>query len=709
EAIAMVYPPSYTGISPYTLKNSFFLNVPEGSSVKYTFDFTDNIESVKTSYGNVSYLGRRLIYEKIITNDIVEDIIVKPVASSKKVIKININAIKDNPPFARIVSPKSGVYAGEISRIPIIYEYEDDYKVVAAELFIVNEYVNLSKKLKAPVKKAFDEEFIELGTLKGEYVDIYIAIKDDVNPIVYSDKVRINIISKDSVFRKQFEDIKRIEDKVMELLSDEIEVEKYINDMNFQEAFRKQQSLDLKYADFVDTIEKGNFNMPFMNDILNSIKNIKDIDSKELLESISRNDFIKSKEQISDIITQLEKMTHNLTNIKKEFNLSKMLEDVSDAKKLASSISVSNDLEEIKELVKKIFDRFNSVMEKIKNMPALLPEDFVNRYDAAKLDFSQAMNKMNELMSALSSGNLERIKELANELLNELENLEKSLSSIAQPTMELSHILNRINDIIAKEKTIADDTYKLKKDFASSYKEKLLKMQSSTYEDFKKIVKTQKEQEVKSSMLKTIEFIKTENFTTAKNEVETILERLKDYKYRNFYVKELEVYELLNSSVSYAAKLKAPYLNNLSMKQHEIMKDTLRLKNEVEDVFSKAILPPDIHTRLKRAANYMDSASKFLKIGNIDKAYQDELNALKELIEASKRNYSAASGSMGGAVGATSRPGFYGIRIDEVKFPRKEDYKKPYQLRDEILNSLKERKPEESKEFIEKYFEELIR
>jgi hypothetical protein len=424
-----IIPPSYTGVKPFSLKNTGDIQAPEGSIAVWKFK-TEHIDHIKLKLGEkwlmaekyINGFGLRSSLENITNYSIITQNNNSPIVDSQK---YNLSLTPDAHPMITVNEFNDSIheikyYAGDVS---------DDYGI--SVLYFILNYNGRNEKFRVNIPPGKNSSF-NFSTHKlfekypkGAEINYYFEVYDN-------DQVHGPKSSRSSSFSLKKLSVKELE-KVVD--NNATEIQNQIA-KSLQDAKQFQKDLDLVKKKMLEK-DKMDFNdKKLIEDLLKKQEELqkKLENSKEDIKRNfdKKNELNKQEQSLLDQQEQLEEIIEQMKNPELKDLLQKIndLLEKQDKKELLQNI---NQMDNKSEKMEKNFDRLLNLYKNLDYKQKL--NDMIDKLDA----MSKEQKKL-----ALESEMQKNTKEAQKALNQEMKEVQKKMD-------ELTKLNNEVNKTDKKE------------------------------------------------------------------------------------------------------------------------------------------------------------------------------------------------------------------------------------------------------------------
>jgi hypothetical protein len=810
-----VTPPAYTGIKSFNIKSFVETKFLQGSNIKFICETNKDISQVFMNINNnkiklfINEKDKRKFYGSFVadnTTDLWFELYDEEGLHNYDNFKYKINVVEDKPPEIEIISPQNDIVVMLNSIVPIVYSVKDDISVDKVELVykIQNKTGLYTIKVKKYIDKtleSIDDFMFDLSKIKLNYGDVivyHLVVYD--NDVLHgyksdiTDEYKIEIFSYEQQHQSIQKEIQQFIDKTSIVLEKEIELydnlskltTQQINEINdlvkknrqISKEFENLNSmlnslLDKMSTDPYTSVDTYTEFKSLNSDLNNIINNV----NPEFLNNLQKQNLAYASKLQQQIIDFLERATMLSEEIMKKQNMENIVSSINDAssdtkqlldtlKGLSNKLS-KEDMTKLENLLNEIADKLKKISELLNNMPQKLPQEFVNSREIKNLDFISPMQSIQNILNAISKGDIDTALELAQQLLNQLSSLTKNISETSSELLNLSNsflkeqidkLANKLDNLINKQEEIYQDTkkiddYRIQQVF--SYQEKMM-------EYIKEKIKDVLQQINNLLSYQSLKFITNyylfyNNSLLTSGKLNAILSEIemKQLVHTSMLIKEsvsiwqqnssiiekqqnvdqeiskltkqielalIELDKLINKepSIEYPKNI-IDKNTNLYNKQNMLADETENFIKDLKQLGRKSfIINSEDVTLAIQAQNEMVSSAGSLNNKKFSDAVQYQNQALNYLLSL-KNNLSSKQELIqqvmqktGQSMGSTlqfknTSGGKTGVLTGRVLLPSVKDYVPPKELREDIIKSLSEKYPEELQKFVEDYYKMLLK
>lgn len=369
----------------------------------------------------------------------------------------SIVTVSDELPEISILAPAIDMIVSCDSEFKFVYEIKDDFGI--SEVYLIyskgeESSRRLLKKFSSPEKRKildYEWKLKELNLKPQDLISYYLEVFD--NDTILGPKIGISQTYYLEVFsyEKEHEEIKLLEEhfrnQLLQILGDQIE-----NHESLRSSLSKDDVLSEKDRDIakieenqVKIREDTTYLIDFLGKLLprmeedllsdfqayleysNMKKNLDYLNKNEMKDTVGelkqRN--LQSAYELQErIITELEKMSLLSQDLLQYQKMKDLLSSTQEL--LDSQMDFTRFLEEIKdkkgewdklvEKLKMISNMMKEVQGVLSQLPARLPEEFINEEGVKKIDFGEINDLMRKLEESIMEGNLDNALLYANNL-----------------------------------------------------------------------------------------------------------------------------------------------------------------------------------------------------------------------------------------------------------------------------------------------------
>lgn len=691
------------------------IEVIEGSLITFYFLTESNIAEIGAELKNLFSQNKKNEYLKKEKNTFVYSYMPKGKEEItfyfdfKDGKKINfassiIQTLKDNPPECEIINYTSEVKLTPETLYQMNYYAQDDIgikkiSILKETLEGINEFL-IENFSVYPTRKTGYYLISPLELKNKQKLNLQLKVEDLKKQICLSKKITISFNDKLETHYKNIQDIYKYTEKINELeniLKNET--------LNLPQIRKNFENLEFKGQEIIKEIQDDLYfeNWNKIN-IRNSINKIQEISKKKF------NDFMENKISKEEILSELSSARENLLNSLKLENISTISQSLNPIdtsfEKINDILNKENitkqEIEQLKQEIANILNEINDLAKAFKNLNETkdIKEKIFN------IPLQEIEKNAISLNEALEKGNLKDAKEYLKKMAD---SLKRSLSAMKEfkeyvylqskfnlMKKELEAINNRWEKIYEDEKLEFEENSRFSEDFYSKFEEKrkntaeklikeLFELENTTLTATQKQLIKQNISELKALTTSLTLIPSNENIQIA-----NINQSLKVFsKYESFWEEKEKDFFKIHATA-----------------QEKILEEAKLLEKDIEKNFfdEKAISKLNLAiTEMENAKNYLldfdiiNTISSQLKALNYLKQGQQELqNNINEFLnsfqESSKSIYSP-----------------YGTSGNYVKIPGKDEYIPPELLRKEVIKTLTEDIPSETKEILNQYYRNITK
>jgi len=397
-----------------------------------------------------------------------------------------VEAAEDTPPGAYILSPGEDIVINEsFSGIDIAWLAEDDFGIKEVFFFC-------SKNGGPPEKTKIFDGYSRAARGKRHWKLSQVMVADDVTEYwiaaldasgTRGESRRFTITLKDflATHRKNLKEEEAVKEKVFAVYQKQAELNAGRAKLAEPEIMRRQREIEnnlLSLAgdagDCASRAEKDPLYSSYytseyrgMQKALDGLAASASRAQNELKKGAKTESFV-TQDEIESGLEKLSAFSEDLFKRSSMDNLGSIgRESAEIARKLDNFLESSPDAEklaELAELTERIEKLMRELAETVKNMPANLPEEFVNSDSVKSMDFNSVQDAVSGLKDALFSGDLTSAIERAKDLIENLSRLRKSFeqaaSSVEPVSMGQGEKDGALAGIIEEEESIISSTEK---------------------------------------------------------------------------------------------------------------------------------------------------------------------------------------------------------------------------------------------------------
>ncbi len=685
-----------------------------------------------------------------------------------------IDVLKDLPPKIDIISPAQDLLLSGDETIPIIYSFEDDFGVSSLKLVYKSGDSQNEIPLKFDRKKGGLGEhlwgFGRISAKPGDTIKYYLSATDGNGSEGFSKTFVFEIATYEKNHKNIMRELDKFSNEVLRILSEQIAAREKLRSQKtppwegIKEAQKKiLDSVRNASGGLKETLKKM-LEDPFFDGYLMSEyrgmeETLNYLERKPLSGAVNfaeKQDAHGVESNQTEAISLLEKLSLLSQDVMKHQNLSDLESKFADMEKkfdLAFENIKEHSAQELMAQMEEISEIMKEIENLIRDMPQILPEEFINSSALKNMDFKTAQDAASAIKDALMKSNFEEAKKIMENLKDELKKMRDAMRKAAENLAiksapreisgQLSDLSRKMKEIIKKQ----EELYTLTSKHEDS---RLKKVFSAQKKLLKELAVRQKELNRKADLLKVnipgiaqsqplMERIygefssgKVHNSQKYLQDVLTNLSNIKEVLLMDAKEPKKDDILALNEILSGEKEIleilrKTPATEFSQSEQNEmnaVSKRQSSLRDELNDVrknLSKitaatAAIPYQILSNMSSASAEMGASSENLSRYDTFKSLENQKNAI-DLLSNLLSDMESASASMG-AMSYGQKPvpslrprgpgGIYGVRLGKVELPGADEFKVPQEFRSEILKALQEKYPEEYEKLIQKYYRKLI-
>ncbi len=347
-----------------------------------------------------------------------------------EVFNVQINIIKDNPPFIRIIYPTSEVKITDISMFPLSFEIEDDIGISSYSIQIDKNEI-ISKQISSNYIK--DSMMITLkNMLPNDTLILYVKAKDVGGKVGISNPIIIYMPPLEELFKDISKTTDFIDEETGELQKRQEEIKEKIEKMiekgnitekdtrELKNVLEEQKSLIENLENLIDFAK--NLNSPEVMKEIDRIKELLDEIKMDLLKTMTENP-PKDISELMEMKIEQEKLLNMLEITRKSLEMIKRISEINRA---------IAELEDIKEKQQAIIDSFPEANSSDKqgdiqkNTESLIDKNIKSdieelREVAEVMKNMDITEKMNLLKESMKNNKIDKM--LSNKIMSDLNNL----------------------------------------------------------------------------------------------------------------------------------------------------------------------------------------------------------------------------------------------------------------------------------------------
>lgn len=346
------------------------------------------------------------------------------------VFNVQVNIIKDKPPFIRIISPTLEVRITDIPMFPLSFEVEDDIGISSYSIQIDNEEI-INKRVSSSYVR--DSTIITLrNMLPNDTLTLYIKAKDVGGKIGISNPIIIYMPPLEELFKDISKTTDFIDEEAEELQKSQEEIKEKIERMIAKGNLTEKDTKELKKVleqqkSLIENLENlinfaKNLNSPEIMKEMERIKELLDDIKIDLLKTMTENP-LKDITELMEMKIEQEKLLNMLELTRKSLEMIKKISEINRA---------VAELESIKDKQQEVLDSFpetNSAEKEgeikkdaesfiDKNIESNITELKETAQVMKDMNITEDMNTLKELMK-----NNKMDKMLSNKIMADLNNL----------------------------------------------------------------------------------------------------------------------------------------------------------------------------------------------------------------------------------------------------------------------------------------------
>ena len=620
-------------------------------------------------------------------------------------IKHKIRIVKDEKPKINMIFPNEEMSVLPQSTVNIIYEFLDDFGVNEVNLVLENK----GKEEKRRIFKDHANKKTGSGTYELDIATCNIKLGGELE--IYLEAFDNDTIDgpKRGVSQKVRLFLPGLEDYLKE--ADPMDLEQFL------ELERKVSEFNSKNEDF----------------------------EKQLKEYAAQNDpdlarMLGDLEMLQDNLAKIaEKLVESVTEVSPE-ELKELSKNTLDMGKLAELMKklkeaiAKGDKAEAMRLAKELSKELSAFNESLKNM---LAQSGLGKTAKTMKNAGQMKNSLEEMLkrekeiysgtSEEASASLEKLLKEQEETVNLIIKKQQeavNASGLAARAMEKKQFFNSLAyPVKISENIMKDILEKFKKGVFSDASNDLAQAVNNVNgvnEIYKQAESFLQQKALEFEKLKTQdgERLKVEN----KENLDTV--NSSSLNLRKAGEIEKEILDLLQKQKKKPSPSggtgggSGDKAGGLKEKQDKNISELDKLKKELEKASKDGFPSSMFDENGSKAGESMKNASNALGEGDSYSAMPEEQDAINRL-EAMKNNMDSLMQGQGGSGGGPmllssggKKPGSRSSRGRQTRYhklPEKKDYKPPKEFREDIMDSMKDQKPQKYKDDIEEYYRKLLR
>jgi hypothetical protein len=756
-------PPAYTRL-PRTVKEQGHIEALKGTVVNLEAWATKTVKEAKLILNQKEQLylsveGDRLNGNLLVFNPGTYSISIKDELGFENLnpVRYRIHLIPDKYPEGEIISPAEDLELSASEILPVFYTSRDDFGVTAIRLIYqvrgTERFINLKSSNDSGFSgpERFDWDLTSLALIPGERVAYRLEVWDNDSisgpKAGYSRTFTLHMRDETDRNRREAERAQEIADALLDLLADQLEDLKD----------RKALSEDItKIMETVDTHLEWLGTEKIERFDLESLKrNLATLNRR--IDTLPRETITQEMERLALLAEDIVKKTrmHAVEALTREIrNRQRHLIDAMRDHK--GSLTPEARQAMLKEL-DKLKDLISQVMEALSRMATQLPDEFINSPELSGLDFQDLFKDIEEIQEKLMAQDLEGALEAAQRLLQTLSDMMTAMANAgAQASMggsdrlqsEMSRQAGELEKILAEQKEILAGTESVDREMKRLMEvesEKRINELTSRMKAIMEQLHRMLPSEEKDSVTAMERLLAERQIEMLSQLAESLEKELGESPNRRSDVRHL-IDELMRLTRALTPDQKEVMTQDsrekfpgLSSRQGKLQERTKEL-GETLEMLSQLFpgMDTEIINDLKAAAGSMGNASGKLKGEDASGAIPPEQEALRHLARSQQAMQQMAQQAMrmqanrwaypwgydpraGWYYGPWSpmptlpqpdvrRPlerGYTGIDKEEYDPPAKDAYKAPRNLREKVMEALKEDIPSQYRREVERYFRGL--
>jgi hypothetical protein len=381
-------------------------------------------------------------------------------------VSYEIRVVPDKFPEAEIIQPSRDMEIAGDEVFPIVYSAHDDFGLTAVSLVYERKGEERRISLMTPVDlrsvgpETFKWDLSGLALLPGERVTLRIEVEDNdaiSGPKKASSRsVVLSVWDERASASKEGADAQRLVDALLALLADHLEEKERPEAM----PGRIQEILTLVggYLHAIgDRAER--FDLEAFSRNLASLK-----------ERVTAEPRDKTTQEIERLVLLAEDIAKGVRMTEVEATAREIRNrqrQLIDAFRDLKGPPTKENLRRIAEQLKKLEDLLRSVMDALGKLATRLPDEFINSQELSSLDFRDMFGDLAEMYKKLAEGDVPGALEAAQTLLQNLQEMMAALGradaqASASPSdrrqSEMSRQASELDKILAEQKEIYSDT-----------------------------------------------------------------------------------------------------------------------------------------------------------------------------------------------------------------------------------------------------------
>ena len=500
----------------------------------------------------------------------------------------------------------------------------------------------------------------------------------------------------------------------------------------------------LQSQKLTDLLNTGNEMLDKNTKLARSIEEMQGKADKEKLEQL--------KKALSDISELMQKMQRAMKDMPQELPEEFINQDSIKTMDVGKMNDMINELQsaiekgDLDKALAKTMDMLkmlSEMMDMMQEAAGKVPSSDIDSLSKQTQEYSEELDSIIKQQEGIMKQTSAYDEKRMNELMKKQQGLLNSLAQLQKQAIEKTNIL-------LKDAYIKIDSSEQRSYFSDRIRDALTDMQN-VYQDLLKPPVRKAKEYVRAALLKLdfsknaldsisteLQNIKNQDISAAKSEnnEKKLKELLKIYSQKETNHSEIaanlkdisdtekKILEALEkreqSNEELFNKNDKTELEKLSKQQLELKQRADSLRQGLKKLSAKtSAIGPDILGNIKDGAAKMREAGESLSKSDTGNAMESEQSALQYLskgrdgLKSAGEQLSQMKNQMGSAKGGFIQQrggasgGRMGLSDGRVKIPTPEDYQVPKELRQDIIESLKENYPEIYKEMINKYYKKL--
>lgn len=790
--------PAYTQAPSRVVENNPNIECNEGARVSITAYSSSRLDSAAMITGasviemkldktgraaTLSFVPRRSGHYKFLT-----------VAGGNEFFsgEYGIEIKNDESPSVEIISPARDLVSGGDENIPVVFVCEDDFGVVSAKFHVLAGDTVEDIRLLAPApsesRRWITEYKLDLKKIKATPASVVrynVSAEDAAGNTGRSKTYFIEIASYEKSHDEIMSELERFATETLDILSAQTAA-RSAADLVFRLMDTKEKTppwgavasaqsgiksaTEKLSSKLSSTLEKMSADPYFDGYLMKEYSGMRDdldaLIAKTLSEAVAAATS-KDRDILADAQSRAVAALENLAllsadviknqryaDIESDFlSMERKFDSALESLEAGNAAAMDAELKEIS----RIMGEIESLM---REMPQLLPEEFVNSDAARDMDFPSARSLLDEIRSAAAKGDLKSAARLMSNMKEELAKMRgllkkasANLSARSRPA-EAAAIMSRVSGELSEIVRLQGEILSSTERVSSSRRVRVLEGQDNA---LKTLAVRQSAIIARARVLATdipaasrpIPLMEKIHFEFSDGHVRHAQKFLEDViaQYagvvlwlesstrpskeadiktaRSIMEEEQEISALLKTSPDVPLSAGEKKTATADAARQETLKGRLAASRSTLAKLAKetAVVSYDTLENMSEALGEMALSSENLARFNPDSSAKNQKRVLEILSSASENLSSAARGMGASSFGSRPAPsikasspapgqsgssGFAGARVEKVELPGAKDYKVPPAFREEILKYLKDAHPRDYEDIIKKYYRRLV-